>query len=459
MLVALCGLLRSYQLAWPVLSRQLRVAELGADVIALTSLAEGCTDADVARGRCPAEWAALGEADRRAELAATIGPRLRLVHSASIPPEDRRFGRSLEARAAEFVQARWRASRPGAPGAPTAEQLAEVARAFFDVYEIVVFTRPDVILVPPRVRAAERARGTLDLLRTCGALPGFLLVSGSLYRRFWYHARDWDFVHILCRPVTVADWLALPAGPNDTCAGYASCAAPTPAPPARPPGYSGAWSAPPSAGRKGNVCTSPAAALCDRAVYFEMRRLPMLALPDSLAFAHLLKLRRPRTPPPFGPAAVPPPARPNSSSREPAWPHEWAPCVHGYENADGLLCAGGRREQQCVEYWPAVLGPAHAGAQEGPREALGGDALRNGTSGASPASAAQVPLAAAGAEPEEVSGGLGWDGPSSAFPYVDRASYACGPPAEGRSVVVAGARRHPIARAPLRKRRRLRRTS
>lgn len=88
-----------------------------------------------------------------------------------------------------------------------------------------------------------------------------------------------------------------------------------------------------------------------------------------------------------------------------------------------------------------------------------GDALRNGTSGASPASDAPVPLAAAGAEPEEeVFDGLGWDGPGSAFPYVDRASYACGPPAEGRTAVVAGARRHPIARAPLRKRRRLRRT-
>jgi hypothetical protein len=40
-LVVLCGLLRTYQLTWPVLQKQLRLTELDADVVVLTSLLAG----------------------------------------------------------------------------------------------------------------------------------------------------------------------------------------------------------------------------------------------------------------------------------------------------------------------------------------------------------------------------------------------------------------------------------
>lgn len=386
-LIALCGLLRSYQIAWPVLARQLRVAELGADVIVLTYLDAACTESDVASGHCPRDWASMSAQKRRAELHATIGPRLRLVHNASIPLKDRKFGTGLEARAIEFMRATWSATHVRAHTfgeQPSMHELAKLASVIFDAYDVVVFTRPDVILVPLVVRSGERAMGTFDLLRTCKAYPAFQMVSGSLYRPFWYHSRDWDFTHILCRPVTVSAWLMLDAAQNDTCAHYLPCRASPPVPPARPPGFSGEWDGPAETpDSKRNVCTMPGRMLCDRLVYFANRQLSIMALPDALVLSHLVKLRPPLAAPPvrtnagarahaqngtlaeaaletsppatFGAARA---AELQQSERRAAWPTAWVPCVRGREDSRGLLCAGNGLADPCKEYRPVVLGGA-----------------------------------------------------------------------------------------------------
>lgn len=417
-LVALCGLLRSYQLTWPVISRQLRLDALSAegraetDVLVLTSLTSGCSESDVAHGLCPLEWAKMGQAERSAELNVTIGPRLRLIHHADLSLNVRRFGRALEARALNFIESRLLPTRQKAHKKPTTAELTAAAASFFDVYEIVVFVRPDVILVPPAPRSVRRALDTFDLLHTCKAFPGFQLISGSLYRDFWYHARDWDFMHVICPPVHVADWLLLNAAPNETCRAFAGCRRGTGThPPTRPPGYSGEWYSSDTLKPKGHICTMPASKLCDRVVYFLSRNLPMLALPDALAFAHLVKMTRPQPgttatrsttglavssaraavrsvtastnnvsltfpakmyhkshPNAFmmidatnvsaaGAAAQPSPERLTAAFTY-SWPWSWVPCTTGLEDERGLLCADNARGT-CVQYIPLALGGAN----------------------------------------------------------------------------------------------------
>ena len=380
-LIALCGLLRSYQLVWPILSRQLRLDALRAegraetDVIVLTSLARGCTDADVSRDLCPREWSEMGAAERIAELRVTIGPRLRFVHGAELSDVARRFGRSLEARALDLIARRLLPARPEGAGSPTAAELASAAAGFFDAYAIVVFVRPDVVLVPPAPRSADRAFGTFDLIRTCAAYRGFELVSGSLYRWFWYHTRDWDFMHVLCPPVRVVHWLALDARANETCDAPGVCgAAPYARPPPRPPGYAAEWHSPlaqnVSRERTAHICSMPGKALCTRAAYFASRALPMIALPDALTLAHIVKLRRPGLE--GAPRQNGAPTTANASAVAvpfAGWPWSWEPCSFAGDDERGLLCPV-KRQNECAPYRPVILGGRPAVASDEQRVAL-----------------------------------------------------------------------------------------
>lgn len=364
-LIALCGLLRSYRVTWPVLADQLRLDWIEAtqrarvDVIVLTSLQRTCLTIDEQRyGACPPRLMSnLSTDERRQEIRATIGSRLRLIHDEELSSRQRAFGFSLEARVHGFVRHLVRTDvmqRPSefrsrlsddrfAMELSPREREAAAARAFFDPYSVIFMVRPDVVLVPPVPLAYERAMSPFDLLRSSEAFPGFQVISGSIWRASWYHNRDYDLAHMLSSPARVSDWLGLEAKLANTCSAYPGCALIPPVPPPRPPGLSGAWSSNLSrAGTpslrayrpKENLCTLHAKELCNRVVYFANRRLPMGALPEALAVAHIVRLA----------------ADVDATG-------EITPCVIGALDDDcGVLCA--RRtnpEMACRSYVPAVL--------------------------------------------------------------------------------------------------------
>jgi len=362
-LIALCGLLRSYRVAWPVLADQLRLDQIEAagrarvDVIVLTSLRRTCVTNDEQRfGRCAPRLASNLTADElRLEIRATIGPRLRLIHDAEPTYKERSRGFALESRVHGLVRhlartdkladqrARRRDEWPEAMSTSLREREVAAARAYFDPYQIIFCVRPDVVLVPPTPLAYERSLGAFDLLRSAAAFPGFQLIGGSVWRKFWYHNRDFDLAHMLSAPARVGDWLGLETKAADRCGAYPGCARQPPVPPPRPPGLSGAWdlresraaNATQRAHRpKENLCTLPVERWCSRVVYFANRALPMGALPEALAVAHIVRL-----------------------GADADAPGELTPCVLGaLDDECGVLCARKMNASSaCRKYVPAAL--------------------------------------------------------------------------------------------------------
>lgn len=177
-LIALCGLLRTYRVTWPVLAEQLRLDALEAagttvDVAVFTSLGTRCEDDAKSREHalCSSrlQRANATAAELRAEVNATIGRRLLLLHDAQIAPAARAQGFALESRALDFV----RHLANTTARAPNPAREVAVAHAFFGVYRVALFIRPDVVLVPTAPRSTERrALRPFDLLKTAAALPG-----------------------------------------------------------------------------------------------------------------------------------------------------------------------------------------------------------------------------------------------------------------------------------------------
>jgi hypothetical protein len=131
-------------------------------------------------------------------------------------------------------RARRRDEWPEAMSTSLREREVAAARAYFDPYQIIFCVRPDVVLVPPTPLAYERSLGAFDLLRSAAAFPGFQLIGGSVWRKFWYHNRDLDLAHMLSAPARVGDWLGLETKAADRCGAYPGCARQPPVPPPRP---------------------------------------------------------------------------------------------------------------------------------------------------------------------------------------------------------------------------------
>jgi hypothetical protein len=408
-LIALCGLLRTYRVAWPVLAEQLRLDALEADgiqvdVAVFTSLATRCADDDKARmyGLWPLcssnlQREDVTDADVRAEVRATIGQRLRVLHDAHIPPKAREQGKALESRALDFV--RFLANTTAL--APNAAREASAARGFFGAYNVTLFIRPDVVLVPTSPLSQERAFAPFNLLKTAAAFPGFQIVGGSIWRHFFYHNRDWDLAHLLSSPVTVADWLLLEPSQDDSCSAT-GCSLQAPTSPRRPTGLTGVWV---SAAQPGISTSAPRLkyctlrkrrhALCDRALYFERRGLPMGALPEALALTHIVRLTE------------------HGAARD----GDLTPCVVGArDDLHGISCAAPNPGASCLPYVPAVLS-GRALPELGVRLAVANASslrrIRNLSEGALRANF--------------VARELGWD--SDAHGHVDWREYSCSKPA------------------------------
>lgn len=167
-------------------------------------------------------------------------------------------------------------------------------------------------------------------------------MSGSLWRSFGYHNRDWDLAHIVSSPVSIADWLQLEPSRNDTCGGNGHmCEAEVPTWPRRPPGLTGMWMSAAEPGIRANeteirYCPmrNKFRKVCDRALYFERRGLPMGALPETLALAHIVRLTE------------------QGAARD----GDLTPCViAAHDSPNGTFCAVPTLSASCAPYIPAVL--------------------------------------------------------------------------------------------------------
>jgi hypothetical protein len=286
-LVVLIGLMRTFDISWPVLSNELQLDELeragvGVDVVVVTSLKQRCTKRDKYSGLCTMPLENATDAAFAAEIARVYGRRLKLIlDDVPLGASDEQFAFGLpvsmfETRAKRFVEW-WIASKP-----PVAGGSPESGSAFGE-YSAVLAIRPDAVLITSTPIGTEHTFRALDLLQLCANAPGLRLVSGSVYRPYAYHNYDTDHGMLICPPATVEDWLLLHAQPVDLCSNFAGCKRKPPRPPPRPQHFTGKWAE--------EVCHMPArdGPLCDRLLYARNRALPYDALPIDTALVHLVR--------------------------------------------------------------------------------------------------------------------------------------------------------------------------
>lgn len=171
MLLIVAGLLRHYEVTWPLLVRDLvaPMEGLGLDVniVLNTDLTWTCVNGS---GR----WRTRRCEERRPELAAATGRQL----AQSLLP---RGAELMDMRDVKGTYMRW-------------IQALDLVQSRGERFDFVVALRPDIFLIDPRTRR----RKVFDLREACARRPGLGIVSGHFRRRCFFHDRDWDFMAVLC---------------------------------------------------------------------------------------------------------------------------------------------------------------------------------------------------------------------------------------------------------------------